>query len=75
MLWGVAYPLVSEAVRGVASTVGAPYYDFFAIAFGLPLVLLMGIGPLVAWRRASLRSARLERRLAGRGGRSPAASS
>jgi cytochrome c-type biogenesis protein CcmF len=56
VLWGVVYPLVSEAVRGVAVTVGAPYYDFFAIVFGLPLVLLMGIGPLVAWRRASLRS-------------------
>ena len=56
VLWGVIYPLVSEAVRGVAVTVGAPYYDFFAIAFGLPLVLLMGIGPLVAWRRASLRA-------------------
>ena len=56
VLWGVAYPLVSEAIRGVASTVGAPYYNFFAVAFGLPLVLLMGIGPLVAWRRASLRS-------------------
>ena len=58
VLWGVAWPLVSEAVRGVATTVGAPYYDFFAIAFGLPLVLLMGIGPVVAWRRASLRSVR-----------------
>ena len=56
ILWGVVYPLVSEAVRGVAVTVGAPYYEFFAIVFGLPLVLLMGIGPLVAWRRASLRS-------------------
>jgi cytochrome c-type biogenesis protein CcmF len=56
VLWGVVYPLVSEAVRGFAVTVGAPYYDFFAIAFGLPLVLLMGIGPLIAWRRASLRA-------------------
>jgi cytochrome c-type biogenesis protein CcmF len=56
VLWGVVYPLVSEALRGVAVTVGAPYYDFFAIAFGLPLVLLMGIGPLIAWRRASLRA-------------------
>ena len=56
VLWGVLYPLVSEAVRGVAVTVGAPYYDFFAVVFGLPVVLLMGIGPLVAWRRASLRA-------------------
>jgi cytochrome c-type biogenesis protein CcmF len=56
ILWGVVYPLVSEAVRGVAVSVGAPYYDFFAVVFGLPLVLLMGIGPVVAWRRASLHS-------------------
>jgi cytochrome c-type biogenesis protein CcmF len=56
ILWGVLYPIVSEAVRGVTVTVGAPYYDFFAIAFGLPIVLLMGLGPLVAWRRASLRA-------------------
>ncbi|MGH3022068.1 MAG: heme lyase CcmF/NrfE family subunit [Gaiellaceae bacterium] len=56
ILWGVLYPLVSEAVRGVAVSVGAPYYDFFAVVFGLPLVLLMGIGPVVAWRRASLRA-------------------
>ena len=56
ILWGVVYPLVSEAVRGVAVSVGAPYYDFFAVVFGMPLVLLMGVGPGVAWRRASLRS-------------------
>src|SRR3954452_9792313 len=56
VLWGVVYPLVSEALRGVAVTVGAPYYDFFGIAFGLPLVLLMGVGPLIAWRRASMRA-------------------
>ena len=56
ILWGVLYPILSEAVRGVAVTVGAPYYDFFAIAFGRPIVLLMGLGPLVAWRRASLRA-------------------
>jgi cytochrome c-type biogenesis protein CcmF len=37
-------------------TVGPPYYDFFLKVFGLPLLLLMGIGPLVAWRRTSLRA-------------------
>jgi cytochrome c-type biogenesis protein CcmF len=56
ILWGVVYPILSEAVRGEALTVGPPYYNFFLKAFGLPLLLLMGIGPLVAWRRASLRS-------------------
>jgi cytochrome c-type biogenesis protein CcmF len=56
ILWGVAWPLVTEAVRGESVVVGRPYYDFFLRVFGLPLLLLMGIGPLVAWRRASLRS-------------------
>src|SRR5213078_2739992 len=56
ILWGVIYPLLSEAVTGEASTVSKPYYNFFLHSFGLPLLLLMGIGPLVAWRRASLRS-------------------
>jgi cytochrome c-type biogenesis protein CcmF len=56
VLWGVAFPLLSEAVRGQAATVGPPYYDFFLRVFGLPLLLLMGVGPLIAWRRASLRS-------------------
>jgi cytochrome c-type biogenesis protein CcmF len=58
VLWGVAFPLLSEAVRGEAVTVGPPYYNFFLKAFGLPLLLLMGIGPLVAWRRTSLRALR-----------------
>ncbi len=56
ILWGVTFPILSEAVRGQSVTVGRPYFDFFLRAFGLPLLLLMGIGPLVAWRRASLRS-------------------
>ena len=56
ILWGVVFPILSDAVRDEQITVGAPYYNFFLRIFGLPLLLLMGIGPLVAWRRASLRS-------------------
>jgi cytochrome c-type biogenesis protein CcmF len=56
ILWGVLWPIVTEAVRGESVVVGRPYYDFFLRIFGLPLLLLMGIAPLVAWRRASLRS-------------------
>jgi cytochrome c-type biogenesis protein CcmF len=55
ILWGVAYPILTEALRGEPVTVGPPYYNFFLKAFGLPLLLLMGIGPLIAWRRASIR--------------------
>jgi cytochrome c-type biogenesis protein CcmF len=56
VLWGVVFPILSEAVRGTTLTIGPPYFNFFLRVFGLPLLLLMGIGPLVAWRRASLRS-------------------
>src|SRR5213083_260916 len=56
ILWGVIYPILSEAVTGEAASVSKPYYNFFLHTFGLPLLLLMGIGPLVAWRRASLRA-------------------
>jgi cytochrome c-type biogenesis protein CcmF len=56
ILWGVVYPLISEALRGEAVVLGRSYYDFFLRIFGLPLLLLMGIGPLIAWRKASLRS-------------------
>src|SRR5215218_3382683 len=56
ILWGVLFPILSEAVRGEQITVGAPNYNFFLRIFGLPLLLLMGIGPLVAWRRSSLRA-------------------
>ena len=55
ILWGVTWPIVTEAVSGETRVVGRPYYDFFLRSFGLPLLLLMGIGPLIAWRRASLR--------------------
>jgi cytochrome c-type biogenesis protein CcmF len=58
VLWGVLFPVLSQTVRGVPYSVGPPYYDFFLRTFGLPLLLLTGVGPLVAWRRASLRSLR-----------------
>src|SRR5437867_3132802 len=56
ILWGVLYPILSQALRGNQRSVSGPYYDFFLHTFGLPLLLLLGLGPLVAWRRASLRS-------------------
>jgi cytochrome c-type biogenesis protein CcmF len=56
ILWGVMYPIVSQLVQGESSAVRGPYYNFFLRSFGLPLLLLMGIGPLLAWRRTSVRA-------------------
>jgi cytochrome c-type biogenesis protein CcmF len=55
ILWGVLFPIVTQLVKGETRTMGRPYYDFFLRSFGLPLLLLMGIGPLIAWRKASAR--------------------
>ncbi len=56
ILWGVLFPIVTQLVKGESRTIGRPYYDFFLRAFGLPLLLLMGIGPLIAWRKTSVRA-------------------
>jgi len=56
VLWGVLFPILTQLVKGETRTIGRPYYDFFLRAFGLPLLLLMGIGPLIAWRKASARA-------------------
>jgi cytochrome c-type biogenesis protein CcmF len=56
VLWGVIFPILSDLFLNQPRTMGRPYYDFFLRIFGLPLLLLMGIGPLIAWRRTSVRS-------------------
>jgi cytochrome c-type biogenesis protein CcmF len=51
---GTIFPLLAEAVRGTKMSVGAPYFNRVSVPLGLALLLLMGIGPLIAWGRASL---------------------
>jgi len=57
-LWGTIFPMVSEVVRGVKMGVGPSFYQQVNAPLLLALVLLMGIGPLLAWRRTSLSSLR-----------------
>src|SRR6267378_4438693 len=54
VLWGTLFPILSEWVRGVKITYGPATFNFVNIPLGLVLLLLTGIGPLIAWRRASL---------------------
>ncbi|MBI4379731.1 MAG: heme lyase CcmF/NrfE family subunit [candidate division NC10 bacterium] len=55
---GTLFPLISEAVRGVKVSVGEPFFNKVNVPIGLVLIFLMAIGPLIAWRRASLDSLR-----------------
>jgi len=50
---GTIFPLLSEAVAGVQVSVGAPYFNSVVGPLFLLLVFLMGVGPMIAWRRAS----------------------
>jgi cytochrome c-type biogenesis protein CcmF len=63
VLWGTLFPIISEAVRGQKITVGPPFFNAVNIPLGLLLLLLTGIGPLIAWRRASV--ANLQRQFLG----------
>jgi cytochrome c-type biogenesis protein CcmF len=53
VFFGTIFPLLSEAVRGVKVSVGAPFFNLVNIPIFLSLLFLMGVGPLIAWRRAS----------------------
>jgi cytochrome c-type biogenesis protein CcmF len=54
VFFGTVFPLLSEAVRGVKVSVGAPFFNQVNVPLFLSLVFMMGVGPLIAWRRASL---------------------
>lgn len=53
VLWGTIFPMVKEMVDGIRVSVGPPFYNQIMVPIGLGLLLLMGIGPLVPWRRAT----------------------
>jgi cytochrome c-type biogenesis protein CcmF len=54
VLWGTLFPILSEAVTGTKITVGPPFFNTVNIPLGLLLLALTGIGPLIAWRKASV---------------------
>ncbi|MFB9994186.1 heme lyase CcmF/NrfE family subunit [Deinococcus oregonensis] len=53
VLVGTLFPTFIEAVQGRRdASVGPAFYNAFAIPLGLGLMLMMGVGPLLPWRRA-----------------------
>jgi cytochrome c-type biogenesis protein CcmF len=58
IFWGTFFPLISEAFTGTESSVGPPWFNRLTTPLALVLVLLAGIGPVVAWRRITPRSLR-----------------
>jgi len=53
--WGTIFPLISVALRRQTMTVGPPFYNQVNGPILIVLILAMGVGPLLAWRRTSTR--------------------
>jgi len=53
VLWGVMFPVLSEAVTGKKQTIGIPFFNAVTIPMFLFMLFLMGVGPLVPWRRSN----------------------
>ena len=58
VFWGTTFPVLSEIIKGVKITVGPGFYNRVNVPLALVLMVLMGVGPLLAWRRP------IERRIA-----------
>ena len=55
-LWGSVYPLISRLIAGEEITIARPFYDQVNGPLFLALLFLMGVGPLLPWRRATVAS-------------------
>jgi cytochrome c-type biogenesis protein CcmF len=58
VLWGTLFPVLSEWVVGSKISVGPPFFNKVNIPIALFLMLLTGVGPLLAWRKTSYDSLR-----------------
>ena len=54
VMLGTLYPLFLDALKLGKISVGAPYFDTVFYPLMAPALFLMAIGPMVAWRQASL---------------------
>src|SRR5688572_7064084 len=56
VLWGTMFPLISEGFTGQKISVGPPFFNRVNIPLGLFLLGLLGVGPVIAWRKATGRN-------------------
>jgi cytochrome c-type biogenesis protein CcmF len=54
VLFATMFPTLSEALTGERITIGPPFFNRWMVPIGLMLLLLTGIGPLLAWRKTSV---------------------
>jgi cytochrome c-type biogenesis protein CcmF len=54
VFWGVMFPVFSEALLGEKQTIGIPFFNKVTLPFFLLLLVMMGVGPLVGWRKGNV---------------------
>ena len=54
VMLGTLYPLLLDAMTGERVSVGPPFFNATFIPLMVPLVILMAVGPMLAWKRADL---------------------
>ena len=64
VLVGTLYPLALDVVGGEKVSVGPPYFELTFVPLMVPLLLALGVGPLLSWKRADLRGLAQRLRLA-----------
>jgi cytochrome c-type biogenesis protein CcmF len=53
IMFATMFPTISEALTGERITVGPPFFNKWMVPIGLTLLFLTGVGPLIAWRKAT----------------------
>jgi cytochrome c-type biogenesis protein CcmF len=53
VFYGTLYPVVSEAITGHRIQIGPPFFQRYVGPVAIFLLFLTGVGPLLAWRRAT----------------------
>lgn len=58
VFWGTVFPIVSEAIRGVRVTIGIPFFERVNGPILLAMMFIMGVCPLIAWQKSTLKNLR-----------------
>jgi cytochrome c-type biogenesis protein CcmF len=57
VLLGTLYPLFLDIVAGQKVSVGPPFYNMTFVPIMVPLLVAMGVGPMLPWKRGDLAAA------------------
>jgi cytochrome c-type biogenesis protein CcmF len=56
VLFATMFPTITETINGERLTVGPPFFNRWMTPIGLSLLFLTGIGPLLAWRKSTVKN-------------------